>query len=45
MVSAYHRRMNVDPMDMYADALVTMAAAQDLGYYMVRGEGDEGSSR
>ena len=34
MVSAYHRRVNVDPMDMYADALVTMAAAQDLGYYM-----------
>ena len=31
MVSAYHRRANVDPLDMYADALVTMAAAQDLG--------------
>ena len=37
MVSAYHRRVNVDPYDMYADALVTMAAAQDLGYYMFHG--------
>lgn len=38
MVSSYHRRIHVDPMDIYAGALVKLGSGGNLiGYYMYHG--------